>query len=179
MPELAEFLSPFRVHFYRRGSKVAMERYVVGVRANFSVTGSRRAAGPVQRADQGLAAGPRSRWRTIRWREGSQGWLRAKCVALRCWRVDRQGRRKIGWLIGQRPARGQTGDPEYYWSNFPKRTPWEVMLEYAHRQHWVDQYHEEAKGELGWDQYQGRLWPGFHRNAVLVMLSYSFLVWLE
>ena len=39
--------------------------------------------------------------------------------------------------------------------------------------------HEEAKGELGWAQYQGRLWHGFHRNAVLVMLSYSFLVWLE
>jgi SRSO17 transposase len=38
--------------------------------------------------------------------------------------------------------------------------------------------HEEAKGELGWDQYQGRLWPGFHRHAVTVMLAYSFLVWL-
>lgn len=53
------------------------------------------------------------------------------------------------------------------------------MVEYAHRRQWVEQYHEEAKGELGWDEYQGRLWPGFHRHAVLVMLSYSFLVWLE
>ena len=53
------------------------------------------------------------------------------------------------------------------------------MVEYAHRRHWVEQYHEEAKSELGWDQYQGRLWTGFHRNAVLVMLSFSFLVWLE
>ena len=34
-------------------------------------------------------------------------------------------------------------------------------------------------GELGGDQYQGRLWPGFHRHAVTVMLAYSFLVWLE
>ena len=30
------------------------------------------------------------------------------------------------------------------------------MVEYAHRRHWVEQYHEEAKGLLGWDQYQGR-----------------------
>ena len=52
-------------------------------------------------------------------------------------------------------------------------------MAYAHRRHWVEQCHEEAKGELGWDQYQGRLGPGFHRNAVAVMLSYSFLVWLE
>jgi hypothetical protein len=49
----------------------------------------------------------------------------------------------------------------------------------AHRRHWVEQYHEEAKTELGWDQYQGRRWDGFHRHAVTVMLSYSFLVWLE
>jgi hypothetical protein len=40
-------------------------------------------------------------------------------------------------------------------------------------------YHEEAKELLGWDQYQGRLWEGFHRQAVTVMLAYSFLVWLE
>ncbi|MBV8357352.1 MAG: hypothetical protein JO189_05380, partial [Deltaproteobacteria bacterium] len=40
-------------------------------------------------------------------------------------------------------------------------------------------YHEEAKTKLGWDQYQGRRWDGFHRHAVTVMLSYSFLVWLE
>ncbi|RMG54390.1 MAG: IS701 family transposase [Acidobacteria bacterium] len=161
------------------GLEARQERYVVGVRANFSVTLSRRADEPVQRADQVLAGIPRRRWRTIRWREGSQGWLRAKFVALRCWRVDGEGRRRIGWLIGQRPGRGQTGDGKYYGSNFSNRTPLEVMVEYAHRRHWVEQYHEEAKGELGWDQYQGRLWPGFHRNAVLVMLSYSFLVWLE
>jgi len=161
------------------GLEARRERYVVEVRANFSLALSQRAGEPVERADQVLAAVPRRRWRTIRWREGSQGWLRAKFVAIRCWRVDGQGRRQIGWLIGQRPARGQTGDWKYYWSNFSKRTPLEVMVEYAHRRHWVEQYHEEAKGELGWDQYQGRLWPGFHRNAGLVMLSYSFLVWLE
>ena len=52
-------------------------------------------------------------------------------------------------------------------------------MEYAHRRHWVERFHEEAKGLLGWDQYQGRLWPGFHRHAVTVMLAYSYLVWQE
>jgi len=54
-----------------------------------------------------------------------------------------------------------------------------VLVEYVHRRHWVEQYHEEAKTDLGWDQYQGRRWDGFHRHAITVMLSYSFLVWLE
>lgn len=53
------------------------------------------------------------------------------------------------------------------------------MVEYTHRRHWIEQYYEEAKGELGLDQYHGRRWDGFHRPAVTVMLSYSFLVWLE
>jgi hypothetical protein len=59
------------------------------------------------------------------------------------------------------------------------RVALEWMVEYAHRRHWVEQYHEEAKGLLGWDQYQGRQWRGFHRHAASVMLAYSFLVWRE
>ena len=41
------------------------------------------------------------------------------------------------------------------------------MVGYAHRRHWVEQYHEEAKGLWGWDQYQGRLGTGFHREEWL------------
>src|SRR5512135_798414 len=81
-----------------------------------------------------------------------------------------------GWLIGERASDGKC---RYYWSNFGPAVALERLVEYAHRRHWVEQYHEEAKGLLGWDQYQGRLWQGFHRHAVSVMLAYSFLVWPE
>src|SRR5262249_18841713 len=64
---------------------------------------------------------------------------------------------------------------KYYWSNFGAQMPWAPMVEYAHRRHQVERFHEEAKGLLGWDQYQGRLWPGFQRHAVTVMLAYSYL----
>lgn len=164
---------------FLNGLEARHERLVVAVRANFSVATARRASVLVQRADELLATMPRWQWQTIRWREGSTGWLRAKFVALRCWRVDGDGTRHVGWLIGQRPGRGQQSDPKYFWSNFAVDTPLVVMVEYAHRRAWVEQYHEEAKQLLGWDQYQGRLWPGFHRNAALVMLTYSFLVWQE
>ena len=80
---------------------------------------------------------------------------------------------------GQISLRGQSGERKYFWSNFPRWARLERLVEYAHRRHWVEQYHEEAKDVLGWDQYQGRRWGGFHRHAVLIMLAYSFLVWLE
>jgi SRSO17 transposase len=155
------------------------ERHVVAVRTDFSVTLGGEPQSPVQRAAAVLAAQPLRGWHTIAWREGAKGWWRAKFFALRCWRVDGDGTRHRGWLLGQRPGRSQHGDWKYFWSDFPATTPLARMVEYAHRRHWVEQYHEEAKTELGWDQYQGRRWDGFHRHAITVMLSYSFLVWLE
>jgi len=156
------------------GLELRKERYVVAVRRDFSVAVGQFA--PAQRAEALIAASSKKRWRSVRWREGSKGWLQAKVVAWRCWRVAADGKRRIGWLIGED---GSDGKRRYYWSNFGKKTPLARMVEYAHRRHWVERFHEEAKELLGWDQYQGRLWRGFHRTSVLVMLGYSFLVWQE
>jgi SRSO17 transposase len=161
------------------GLEARQERYVVGVRADFRVSLGRAAARPVQRADRLLQALPRWQWRTIRWRHGTKGWLRKKFVAVRCWRLTSDGKRHVGWLLGERATRGQPEERKYCWSNLPAAATLDELAGYAHRRYAVEQFHEEAKGELGWDQYQGRLWIGFHRHAVTVMLAYSFLVWLE
>lgn len=155
------------------------ERYVVAIRCDFQVRVKARGALPCQRADQALAALPRHQWRTIRWRHGTKGWLRKNFVALRAWRLTAQGEAHIGWLLGERAARGQAEEHKFYWSNLPASATLEDLVDYAHRRHAIEQFHEEAKGELGWDQYQGRLWPGFHRHAVTVMLALSFLIWQE
>jgi SRSO17 transposase len=152
---------------------------VRAVRANFSVVLGRDHDRPVRRAAEVLATQPRRAWHSIAWSEGAKGWGRAKFLALRCWRGDGDGSRPGGWLIGQRPGRGQQGDGKYFWSDFPPTTPLAVLVEYAHRRHWVEQSQEEAKTELGGDHYQGRRWDGFHRQAVRGMVSDSFLVWVE
>ena len=157
------------------GLETRRQRYVVAVRADFAVTLSRR-GGQTRRADLLIGAQAARSWRSVVWREGSQGWMRGSFVALRGWRVMSSGRRRAGWLIGED---GSDGKRRYYWSNFGPEVALERMVEYAHRRHWVERFHEEAKELLGWDQYQGRLWQGFHRHAVSVMLAYSFLIWQE
>ncbi|WP_322489335.1 IS701 family transposase [Chloroflexus sp.] len=152
-------------------------RYVMPVRRDFTVRASLERGS--ERADALIAAQPKRAWQTLSWREGSKGRLRARFVALRCWRQSDSVRWVEGWLIGEVPARGQAGDPRWYWSNFPLETPLARLVEYAHRRHQVERFHQDAKTLLGWDQYQGRRWDGFHRHAVLVMLAYSFLVWSE
>ena len=161
------------------GLEARQEPYVVAVRTDFQISVGQAATSPVWRADQLLQTVPRWQWRTIRWRHGTKGWLRKKFVGVRGWRVTRDGHRHEGWLVGERAPRGQPEERKYFWSNLPLDTPLETLAGYAHRRHAIEQFHEEAKGELGWDQYQGRLWPGFQRHAVTVMLAYSFLVWLK
>ena len=161
------------------GLEARQEPYVVAVRTDFVVRLRNAATSRVWRADELLQTVPRWQWRTIRWRQGTKGWLRQKFVAVRGWRVTSDGQRHAGWLLGERATQGQPEERKYFWSNLPPDTPLEALAGYAHRRHAIEQFHEEAKGELGWDQYQGRLWPGFHRHAVTVMLAYSFLVWLE
>jgi SRSO17 transposase len=161
------------------GLEARNERYVVAVRCDFQVRPKRRGAPPSQRADQVLAALPKRQWYTIRWRHGTKGWLRKKFVALRAWRLTAEGKADIGWWLGERAARGQPEERKFYWSNLPASASLATLVDYAHRRHATHQFHEEAKDELGWDQYQGRLWPGFHRHAVTVMLAMSFLTCLE
>jgi SRSO17 transposase len=158
------------------GLDLRRERHVVAVRCDFRVALGRGSSVPSQRADVVVAAQPAKAWRSVRWREGTKGWLKAPFVAVRCWRMKANGKRRAGWLIGEDSSDGKR---RYYWSNLGPTASLAKMVGYAHRRHWVEQYHQEAKTLLGWDQYQGRLWPGFHRNAVAVMLAYSFLVWQE
>lgn len=156
------------------------ETYVVDVRKDFSVSLGRGSSSPVQRAEHVIAALPKRSWRMLRWRQGHDGtWLKGSFIALRCWRVDGQGKRTIGWLLAQRELPDGSGRTKYLWSNCSAFTPVMCMVEWAHRRYAVEQFHQESKTLLGWDQYQGRLWQGFHRNSVLVMLAHSFLVWLE
>jgi hypothetical protein len=58
----------------------------------------------------------------------------------------------------------------------PADTPLPRLVELAHARWAIEQFYEDAKGECGLDDYQGRRWDGLHRHLALVMLAYSFLV---
>jgi hypothetical protein len=83
--------------------------YNCAVRCEFSLALGSSAKHEAIGAAKMLDLLPASCWETIPQREGSRGKLRAKFCALRCWRVDGDETRHLGWLIGQRPARSQQG----------------------------------------------------------------------
>jgi len=161
------------------GLEARRERYTVDVRIDFQVSNARATHAEVVRAETLVARLRPNAWRVIRWREGIGGWLKGSFAALRCWRVDGRGKRTIGWLIAERELPDGSGRNKLHWSNFPASTPCARMVELVHRRVFIELFHEDAKTLLGWDQYQGRLWQGFHRNTFLIMLAFSFLVWTE
>jgi SRSO17 transposase len=101
------------------GVAARQDRDVVGVRGDFRVSPQRKATSPAQRADRRLQAWPRWQWRTLRWRQGTKGWLRQTCVAVRGWRVTTEGQRHGGWWLGARATRGQPEERQESWSTLP------------------------------------------------------------
>lgn len=142
---------------------------------------------PLHLSEELARAVPEEAWRTVRWREGSKGQLERQFVAIRArWATGnpnnghrgKHPRMKTGpegWLLAERPLPGQEGEEKYYYSNLPADTPLERLVQLAHARWLIEQFYEDAKGECGLDDYQGRLWEGLHRHLALAMLAYSFL----
>jgi SRSO17 transposase len=137
------------------------------------------------------AALPDDAWQTVSWRAGTKGPLRKRFVAVRVhWAtgspVASQSERSTsdrrvhtgpeGWLLVEQPPPGEDGPTKYYLSSLPAETPLRRLVLLAHSRWVVEQFYEDAKGECGLDEYQGRRWDGLHRHLALVMLAYSFLV---
>lgn len=132
-----------------------------------------------------LDAQPEAAWQTLTWRAGSKGPLTKQFMALRIHRAtggaqlpitdQRVSTGQEGWLLGERPVPGTTGERKWYVSNLPADTPLQRLVELAHARWAVEQFYEDAKGECGLDDYQGRRWDGLQRHLALVLLAYSFL----
>jgi SRSO17 transposase len=140
---------------------------------------------PLYRVQALLDAQPEAAWQTVTWREGTTGPLTKQVVALRVHRATGGAHLPItdarvttgpeGWLLGERPLPGTTGEHKWYFSTLPADTPLQRLVELAHARWAVEQFYEDAKGECGLDDYQGRRWDGLQRHLALVMLAYSFL----
>jgi SRSO17 transposase len=140
---------------------------------------------PLYTATTVLDALPEDRWQPITWREHDDGVLRKQFVAVRVYWATGSAQFSTshhrvftgpeGWLLGERPVPGESGDRKWYVSNLPADTPLQRLVELAHSRWPIEQFYEDAKGECGLDHYQGRRWDGLHRHLALVMLAYSFL----
>jgi SRSO17 transposase len=135
---------------------------------------------------------PEEAWQTVSWREGTKGTLSKQMVAVRAHRATGSPRHSTthervvtaeeGWLIAERPlgpsGKDLPGEEElkYYYSSLGADVSLERLAAPAKSRWAIEQFYEDAKGECGLGDYQGRRWEGLHRHLALVMVAYSFLM---
>lgn len=120
---------------------------------------------------------PEEAWTRVAWREGTQGPLVKSCARVRVHRTGRRGahRERSGWLIGERPTEGHEGRRKYYFAWGLDERGLDDLVGLAHVRWVIERFYQDAKGELGLDDYEGRKWQGLHRHLALIMLAHSFL----
>jgi SRSO17 transposase len=123
------------------------------------------------------------KWRTLSWRTGTKGKLKARFAAARVRTADGppqriwdKGQQHLpgdeAWLIGEQRA---SGEKKYYLANLPAEADLRSLAATI-KARWVcEQAHQQLKEELGLDHFEGRSWHGLHRHALMTMIAYAFL----
>jgi SRSO17 transposase len=124
-----------------------------------------------------IAARPRSAWRWVRWRNGTQPQRRARFTALRVtpaheWRDGRLAPEV--WLLCEEEA-GRTRRLKYYFVHLPAATSLRALVRLTHQRWAIEQQYQELKSELGFDHFEGRTWPGWHHHAVVTAVAHAYI----
>ncbi len=126
-----------------------------------------------------LIEGRPEAFRTVSWRTGTKGPLKAAFAACRVRVADGPvaagGQHLPGeeaWLVGEHRT---SGERKYYLTNHPSDTSLETLAALI-KARWVcEQMHQQMKDELGLDHFEGRSWRGLHHHALLCQLAMAFL----
>ena len=124
-----------------------------------------------------------AKWRTVSWRSGTKGRLKARFAAVRVriadgppQRIWDKGQQHLpgdeAWLIGEHRA---SGEKKYYVANLPAGTDLRSLAATIKARWICEQAHQQLKEELGLDHFEGRSWHGLHRHALMTMIAYAFL----
>lgn len=121
-----------------------------------------------------VAAQPARKWKTIWLRNGSHGQQKVKILHSHVWVWDKEEEHAHCWhLVVKRRGKG---DLQYTLSNAPGDIPTKAMAWYQGQRFKVEQSFQEAKQELGMDDYQVRGWRGWHHHITITLMAMCFLV---
>ncbi len=118
---------------------------------------------------------PAKAWRVIQLREGAKGPLALECARLRVWSVRHRRAGPQVWLVIRRSLEA-VPEVKYYVSNAEADVPLETMALVTGSRWRVEEFFEDAKGQLGMAHYETRSWTSWHHHMSLVALAHLYVV---
>ncbi len=132
----------------------------------------------VHSAKEIAAVLPANTWRPLKLREGAKGPIVYEYARVRIWAKRHKEAGPPIWLMFQR----EIDHPHILrcWvSNAEEAVSLETLAEVASQRVRIEQFFEEAKGEVGMADYEARAWTSWHHHMSLVALAHLFVTTLR
>lgn len=126
--------------------------------------------------DLALRIERRGGFRRTTWRQGTKGDLWARFVLRKVVAagVPRKEQEPLSLLIEWRD-----GEPEpanYFLISLPGKWTKKQLIRLVMQRWRTERVYEDLKGELGFDHYEGRRFPGWHHHVSVALCCYAFLI---
>jgi len=110
-------------------------------------------------------------WHTLRLRASERGQLQADFARRRIWTVDADGTCRQEWLLIRRDAKQIT----YALSNAAPTTDLLTMAQRKSQRFLIERTNQDAKSELGWDEFQAIKYRAWQHHLALTILASWFV----
>ncbi len=156
--------------------------YAVGVHATTKVwridSLARRRGAALSVKKLALQLG-RKKFRSVMWRDGTRGPLWSRFARLRIVTEHNDGwdpaHREDLWLLIEWPD-NEREPTKYTLSSLPPTVSKKKLVRLVKERYRTERIYEDLKGELGFDHYEGRRFPGWHHHISVVLCCFAFIV---
>ena len=118
-----------------------------------------------------LAVHTQTEWHTLVLRPSERGLLRADFARRRIWTVDADGTLRQEWLLIRRNPKRST----YALSNAALTTDLLTMAQRKSQRFFIERANQDAKSELGWDEFQAIKYRAWEHHLALTILASWFV----
>ena len=110
-------------------------------------------------------------WEKIILRPNERGMLKAKFARMRVWTVRDDDSIREEWLL----IRQDTKRTTYSLSNASKTTSLQTMAQRKSQRYFIERSNQDAKSELGWDEFQAIKYRAWEHNLALTIMASWFI----
>jgi len=104
-------------------------------------------------------------------RPNERGYLTAQFARQPVWTVGEDGTCRQEWLLLRRDKRKIT----YSLSNAPLDIDLETMARHKSHRYFIERANQDAKSELGWDEFQALKYPAWVHHLALTIMASAFI----